>query len=146
MRSQYSYSEDVFAEERHPSAKRRHVREVWLQIALPLIIGVALGGLGLFALLSATPGNVTRASQLATVVLAIPLLLMGLIFLIVVVAGIWLLGEAMNWIPSKTIYVHRFMQRANQAAQRGADLVARPVLAVESWSKALSGFWRQRFG
>jgi hypothetical protein len=52
----------------------------------------------------------------------------------------------MNWIPRKTIYVHRLMDQANQAAQQSADLVARPVVAIQSWGTALGNLWRQRFG
>lgn len=146
MRSPFSFSDELFGEERHPAAHKRHVREVWLQIGLPLVIGIALGGAGLFALLSGRASTVTQASQLATVLLAIPLLVMGVVILVVLVAGIWMLGEAMNWIPRKTIYVHRLMDQANQAAQQSADLVARPVVAIQSWGTALGNLWRQRFG
>ena len=144
MSTPYPFSDEIFTEERHPVARRRHVREVWLQIALPLVLGALLGGLGLYALLTAQAGNVTRASQLATIVLTIPLLALGVVLLVALVAASYLLGRAMKWIPAKAIYAHRLAQRATQAAVRTADLAARPVLAIESWANAISRMLNRR--
>ncbi|QYK51520.1 MAG: hypothetical protein KF701_03275 [Anaerolineales bacterium] len=138
MRSQYPHTEELYTASRHPAARRRHVRQVWLQIALPLILGTALGGFGLYALLTSQAGTATRASQLATVVLAIPLLVMGLVILLALVAAIYLLGRSMRWIPEHTIYVHRWLQQANTAILRGADYAAKPMLAAQSWANAFS--------
>lgn len=128
----------LFNEKVNIGTQRRHRRELWLQILLPLIAGVALGGLGLFALLNANIGNVTRASELATVLLAIPLIVMGMIFLVVIVALIYVLGVALKWIPTKTVYAHRLMDRVNSVARQAANLAAQPVIALDSWSNALS--------
>jgi hypothetical protein len=128
----------LFNEKVNIGAQRRHRREVWVQILLPLALAVALGIVGLVALLNANTGNVTRASQLATILLALPLLVMGIIFVVVLVAAIYALGVAMKWIPTKTVYVHRLMERVNHVAQRTANLAAQPVIALESWSSALA--------
>lgn len=143
MRSQYPHTEELFVAKHHPAARRRHVRQVWLQIVLPLVLGTALGGLGLYALLTAEAGNATRASQLATVVLAIPLLLIGVILLVALVAAIYLLARTIRWIPEHTIYVHRWLQQANSAILRGADYAAKPMLAAQSWANAFSKVFRR---
>lgn len=143
MRSQYPHTEELYSANRHPVARRRHVRQVWLQIALPLVLGTALGGLGLYALLTAEAGNATRASQLATVVLAIPLLLMGVVILIALIAATYLLARTMRWIPEHTIYVHRWLQQANSAILRGADYAAKPMLAAQSWANAFNRVFRR---
>lgn len=128
----------LFGEKVNIGTQRRHRRELWLQILLPLVLGAALGGFGLFALLNANTGNVTRAAELATVLLAIPLIVMGVIFLVAIVALIYVLGVAMKWIPTKTVYAHRLMDRVNSVAQRGATLAAQPLIVLDSWSNALS--------
>lgn len=143
MRSQYPHTEELYTAARHPAARRRHVREVWLQIALPLILGTALAGVGLYALLTAQAGTATRASQLATVLLAMPLLLMGVVLLVALVAAIYLLARAMRWIPQHTIYVHRWLEQANTAILRGADIAAKPMLAAQSWANAFSRFFNR---
>jgi len=143
MRSEYPHTEELYLSTRHPVARRRHIRQVWLQIVLPLVLGTALGGLGLYALLTAEAGNATRASQLATVLLAIPLLLIGIILLVALVAAIYLLARVMRWIPEHTIYVHRWLGQANTAILRGADYAARPMLAAQSWANAFSRIFRR---
>jgi hypothetical protein len=134
----------LFSEKVNIGTRRRHNREVWLQILLPLLLGIALGGLGLAALLGGGGGSVQRGAELATVLLAIPLLVMGVIFLAAIVAMIYAVGLAMNWIPQKTVYAHRFMDQVANFAQRGADLAARPLIALESWSSAISHLTQRR--
>lgn len=145
MRRDPLYSEDLFGAARHPLARRRHVRQVWLQIALPLGLGGLLGGVGLYALLAANVGNAARAAQVATLFLAIPLILIGVILLVALVAAIYFTGRAMRWIPEHTIYLHRWLQQANHAILRGADYAAKPMLAAQSWGQALRRvFQRER--
>lgn len=143
MRSHYPHTEELYTSTRHPAAHRRHVRQVWLQIALPLFLGIALGGVGLYALLAAETGTATRASQLATILLAIPLLLIGIVILAALVVAIYLLARAMRWVPEHTIYVHRWLQQANVAILRGADYAAKPMLAAQSWANALSRIFKR---
>jgi hypothetical protein len=81
----------------------------------------------------------------ATLFLAIPLILIGVILLVALVAAIYFTARAMRWIPEHTIYLHRRLQQANHAVLLGADYAAKPMLAAQSWGEALRRvFQRER--
>ena len=128
----------------NPRTRRAHRLQVVGQIFLPLLAGILLGGAGLFLLLNANVGNVERAAQFSTVLLAIPFVVIGLILFFLLVFLIFALGRLMHWIPPQTYRVQRLAHGVSSRAVRGANLLTEPVLFIESWAGALGDLVSRR--
>lgn len=135
---------DLLAHATNPRTRRAHRRETWWQIVLPLLLGLVLAGLAVAALLKGNFGGVQNASQIATVILTLPLLVLGVLFFILTIFLIYALGRALHWIPTQTIRAQRLAERVSQETVRGANLLATPLLFFESWSRALGELFRRR--
>jgi hypothetical protein len=128
----------------NPRTRKAHRIQVFFQIVLPLLLGTALATWGLLALVNGRTGNLTSLSQIATMVLAIPVVLIGLVVLLLVVALIFLLGRLMHWLPPRTAQVQRGMNALSSRVVAAADGVAKPVIAAESWLNAINNVIRRR--
>ena len=69
--------------------------------------------------------------------LILPLLLIGLILLIVIGAVIYGLAQLMNWLPPNAFWLQGQFQRVSHRVVQAADIVAEPVLRLDSLSSAL---------
>lgn len=137
-------SPDLFEQASNPRTRRAHRRETFWQIVLPLLIGAALAAAAVYALLSGNFGGVQNASQIATIFLILPLFVIGLLFFVITIFLIYALGRALHWIPTKTIHAQRLAEQVSHQAVRGANLLAKPLLFAESWSRAISTLFRRR--
>lgn len=117
--------------------RRRHRIEVWWQIAVPLLLAIALVFGGAYLVGVNETGNAERLAQIAMMLLSIPLLLIGLIFLTLFAALIYVLGRAIRWIPPRSLRVQRAVQRFSRATVRLADVAAEPLIQIESAAGAV---------
>lgn len=113
-------------------AARETRRQIWLQIYLPLGMGVMILAALVFWVWQAEFGAVTVWADVALVVVLIPLFVLGLIILIVL-AGLtygvfWLFG----WLPDPLHRLQSIIARVERGTQKGADGVARPMLVVQA--------------
>ncbi len=99
---------------------------------------------GLIALMGAQAGNVTRMSQIATVVMLAPVLLIGIILLAITIALIYLLGRLMNWIPPQTYRVQRGVQAVSSRVVSTVDAMLKPIIGVQSWLSAANTVIKRR--
>jgi hypothetical protein len=135
---------DIVQFQSNPRSRRAHRREVWWQIVMPLLIGVLLGAAAIFGLVTGRVGNVQNAAQLATILLTIPLMVIGMLFFVLGVFLIFALGRVMHWIPAQTFKVQQLADKASQHTIRSANLLAGPLLFVESWASAIGTIFRRR--
>ena len=113
-------------------AARETRRQIWMQIYLPLGMGVMILAALVFWVWQAGFGAVTVWADVALVVVLIPLFVLGLIILIVL-AGLtygvfWLFG----WLPDPLYRLQSIIARVERGTQKGADSVARPMLVVQA--------------
>lgn len=105
-----------------------------MQVLTPVIIS----GLILFAMIVLIvyvtfwkEGDVARWSAISTIWIIVPVIILSLIFLVLLVALIYGMASLLKLIPPYTGYAQRIVWRAQGQIQRGADMVARPVLGLE---------------
>ncbi len=137
-------SPDLFQQTANPRTRLSHSRETFWQIVLPLLIGAALAGVAVYALITGNFGGVQNASQIATIFLILPLFVIGLLFFVLIIFLIYALGRALHWIPTQTVRAQRLAEQVSHQAVRGANLLAEPLLFVESWSRAIGALFRRR--
>ena len=113
-------------------AARETKRQIWMQIYLPLGIGVVILATLVLWVWRAKFGSVSVWADVALVVVLIPLFVLGLITLIVL-AGLtygvfWLFG----WLPDPLHRLQSTIARMERGALKGADSAVRPMLVVQA--------------
>ena len=131
---------------RNLSAQRRHRIEMFLQIILPLLLGITLIGWLGFRLFISNTSQVASAAQLATVLLALPLLAFGIIFLIFAILMIVVIGRVLEWVPPRTYHVQRIAGETSARIMRAANLAITPLIVIESWVGAANRLLRGEDG
>ena len=113
-------------------AVRETSSQVWVQIYLPLGMGVMILAALVFWVWQAEFGAVTVWADVALVLILIPLFVLGLTALIVLVGltyGVfWLIG----WLPDPLHRLQSTIARVERGTQKGADGVVRPMLVVQA--------------
>lgn len=121
----------------------KHRKQRTTQIILPVIIS-ALLMVGLTVLISFSTfnsgGDVSRWAAISTIWIIIPLLLVGLILLAVLVGLIYLMARALSALPYYTGIAQDYVYIARGYIIRGADMVAKPVIALEGFIENIKEF------
>ena len=127
----------------HPSFQK-HRRELWTQILLPVI----LAGVGLAVLVALiaiatfrSGGDVERWAAISTIWIIIPIIFVGLIVFVLLAALIYGMASLLKLIPPYSGQAQRIVWRAQGYIQRGADIVARPVLGLEGILATIRSFF-----
>ncbi|MEJ2413204.1 MAG: hypothetical protein P8Y34_09475 [Anaerolineales bacterium] len=112
------------------------------QIILPTSLGAVLIVLaGLWFVLSAGPGNVSRFAEISTVLLVIPVLFFSLLIGLILAGMIYAITKIMDWIPRMTAPVLTILEKIRQAAGMVSKNSARMVIEPASW---MAGFKRKK--
>lgn len=117
----------------HPSYKK-HRRELWTQILLPLLLAVvgALAVIVLTAVATFRPGgDVERWAAISTIWIVIPLMAGELLLLIVFLGLIYGMARLLAFLPPYTEQAQKFLWRIESYTKRGADMAVKPILALE---------------
>jgi heme/copper-type cytochrome/quinol oxidase subunit 3 len=122
----------------HTSYKR-HRRQFWIQIMLPVLLGAILfliapvvawvAGMG-------GSGDLGRWSAISTMWLLIPAMILLIVLLGVLVAVVYLMSQVNAKLPTYSRQVQRFADGATLQTRRVTDMVRSPVLAVRELAKA----------
>lgn len=129
---------------RNLNSQLAHRWQTFWQIFFPLVAGVGLAAWGLTALMGAQAGNVIRMSQIATVVMLVPVLVIGIVLLAITIALIYLLGRLMNWIPPQTYRVQRGVQAVSSRVVSTTDALLKPFIGLQSWLHAANTVIKRR--
>jgi hypothetical protein len=114
---------------------RKHQRELWTQILLPVLIAalIVLAVIGLIIYVTFfKEGDVARWSAISTIWIVLPVIVVCVIFLVLIVAICYGMARLLKLIPPYTGLAQRYVWRGQGYVQRGADMLARPVLGLES--------------
>jgi hypothetical protein len=118
----------------HPSYQL-HRRQMWTQILLPILLATLIF-VGVIVITSMATfrdhGGVARWAAISTIWLVMPVMLAGLIFLIVLLALIYLLARLIGLIPPYSYQAQRIVYRIEGNIKRGTEMILRPALFVDT--------------
>jgi uncharacterized membrane protein len=120
-----------------------HRKQRTTQIILPMVIStlVLIGMIVLICLATfKSNGDVGRWASISTIWIIIPILLTGLIVLAILIGLIYLMARALGALPHYTGIAQDYIYIAQDYIVRGADMVAKPVIALEGFIKNVTAF------
>ncbi len=122
---------------------QRHRRQLTSQIILPMAL-TALLFVALIVLISLATfggtGDSARWAEISTVWIAIPVLILGFVFLALLVGIIYLLARLLGITPTYTSQAQDFVQKLAIRIQRAADLSVRPILFLDGIGASIKAF------
>ena len=140
MKSKLLLSQD------HPSYQL-HRKQMWTQILLPILLAV-LVFIAVIVLTSVATfrnnGDVGRWAAISTIWLVLPVLIVGLLFLIILLAIVYLLARLISVIPPYSYQAQRFVYRIEGYVKRGTEMIVKPVLFVDLIKSQFKKFMERR--
>jgi len=123
--------------EPRPRHSPRFIRQVWLQIYLPLFVGILLliGFVGLIR--RSAVGTPSVWADASTVILLIPVIVIGLLFMLASIALAIGLGYLIGWLPGPIRRGWEVFMQVEATVRRGADLAVRPMLMAKGLSASV---------
>lgn len=123
----------------HPSYQL-HRKQVWTQILLPILLAALI----LIAVIVMTSmatfrdhGDVVRWAAIATMWLVLPVMVAGLVFLVLLIAMIYLLTRLTGLIPPYSYQAQRIFYRIEGVVKRIGEIARRPMLALQELGRLL---------
>ncbi len=123
-----------------------HRKQRATQIILPVVISALLMTALVVLICFATfnsGGDVGRWAAVSTIWIIIPVMLAGLIFLAILVGLIYLMALALSALPHYTGIAQDYVYKAKAFIIRGADMVAKPVIAFDGFIADLKAFFER---
>lgn len=121
-----------------------HRKQRNTQVILPVVLS-ALLMIGMIVLISFATfnsgGDVGRWAAISTIWIIIPLLITGLIVLALLIGGIYLMARALSGLPYYTGIAQDYVHKARGYIIRGADMAAKPILAINDLVENLKAFF-----
>ncbi|HMU93247.1 MAG TPA: hypothetical protein PKE35_04635 [Anaerolineales bacterium] len=121
-----------------------HRKQRNTQVILPVVLS-ALLMIGMIVLISfatfKSGGDVGRWAAISTIWIIIPLLITGLIVLALLIGGIYLMARALSGLPYYTGIAQDYVHKARGYITRGADMAAKPILAINDLVENLKAFF-----
>jgi hypothetical protein len=115
---------------------RRHRKQRTSQIILPIVLA-ALLFLGMVVLVNIATfrdnGDVGRWAAISTMWIAIPVCIMGFVFLAVVLGLVYLMGRLLGVAPTYTGKAQDFVHKLAIRVRLLADKTVKPVFAVNGF-------------
>ncbi|MEJ2757003.1 MAG: hypothetical protein P8046_00850 [Anaerolineales bacterium] len=130
--------------EPNPVTRAAHRRDYRRGVLFPLIgFIVLLVGLGVaFVLLPV--GDVTTWSQIATILLVLLALLLGLITLVILGGLVYLVSYILGILPGYTRMAQDGIETIKKQAIKGADITAKPVIQVQSFLAVVNAIFGRK--
>jgi hypothetical protein len=123
-----------------------HRKQRITQIFLPVVFS-ALMLIGLVVLISFATfnsgGDVSRWAAISTIWIVIPILIAGLIVLVILGGLIYLMARALSALPRYTGLAQDYVQLAKGYIIRGANMVVKPVIALEGFIENVKAFFER---
>jgi hypothetical protein len=123
-----------------------HRKQRTTQIILPMVIStlVLIGMVVLISLATFnSDGDVSRWAAISTIWIVIPILFAGLIVLAILVGLIYLMARALSALPHYTGIAQDYVYIAQSYITRGADMVAKPMIAIEGFIENIKVFFER---
>ncbi len=119
---------------------RKHRKQRTMQIILPIVLAALLFIAAIVLLNIATfrdNGDVGRWAAISTMWIAIPVCIMGFVFLAVLGGLVYLMGRLLGIAPRYTGKAQDFVHKLAIRIRRAADVAVKPVFAVGGFGATL---------
>lgn len=130
----------------HTSYKK-HRKDLAWKIIFPVVLSSVLC-LGLIVLINVATfrggGDVARWGAISTMWIAIPTMIIMLIFLALLVGIVYLLAKLLNTAPHYTVRAQDFFYKVESYARRGANAAAKPIIFLDSIGAAINRLFGRR--
>lgn len=124
---------------------RRHRKQVWRQIILPMALAVALMLVLTVLLIIVTARgseDVGRWAAISTIWILLPVLLAGLVVFVLLVGLIYLMARLLGVLPTYTGLAQDYVQLGALYVQRFTEAAVKPIFAVDG----LAAYFKAIFG
>jgi len=130
--------------EPNPVTRAAHRRDYRRRVLLPLIgfMFVLVGVAVTFILVPV--GDVTTWSQIATIMLILLALIIGLIVLAILGALVYLVSYILGILPGYTRMAQDGIETIKTQAIKGADIAAEPVIQVQSFLAVVNAIFGRK--
>lgn len=118
------------------------MRQVILPVVLSAILLIGLIVLIVNSTFNAN-GDVGRWAAISTIWIIIPVLIAGLVVLVILIGLIYLMMLALGSLPYYTGIAQDYAYKARSYIVRGADMAAKPVLALNGWLETIKAFFER---
>lgn len=126
---------------------KKHRKDLAWKIVFPVIVSSVLC-VALIVLINVATfrggGDVARWGAISTMWIAIPTMIVMLIFLALLGGIIYLLAKLLNVTPKYTALAQDFFYKVESYARRGANAAARPIIFLDSIGAGINRFFRRR--
>ncbi|MGD2027681.1 MAG: hypothetical protein PVI99_07680 [Anaerolineales bacterium] len=130
--------------EPNPVTQAAHKRDYFRKVLLPFILFLLiLIGLGV-AFILIPVGSVETWSQIATIILIIVGLIIGLIVLAVLGGLVYLVSYILGILPGYTRMAQEGLETIREQSAKGADLTAKPVIQVQSFLAVINAIFGRK--
>lgn len=120
-----------------------HRKQRTTQIILPVVFGTVIL-IGMIVLVSLATfksnGDVARWAAISTIWIVIPILIAGLLLLALLIGLIYLMARALGDLPHYTGIAQDYVYIARGYIVRGADMAAKPIIALGSFVEYIKAF------
>jgi hypothetical protein len=125
--------------------RRQMLWQVWLPLAVAIIIVLALE---ILAIIGATRGSpqVDRWGAISAVIVILPVLVFGLVFMAIFGGMAYGLALLLKKVPGWMLKAQLFMIHLALVIRRAADSATKPVMAVSSFSSSVGTLRDRLFG
>ena len=124
----------------------KHRKQVMQKIILPVVLS-ALVLVGIIVWVSIATfsqgGDVGRWAAISTIWVIIPMLLGGLVVLAILGGLIYLMARLLNALPYYTGIAQDYIFIARGYIVRGANMVVKPILALNDWLQTAKAFFER---
>lgn len=128
----------------NPETQARHKKQFRIQVLLPLALFLILC-LGITAALYYFKiGSVEQWSHIASIMLIVFWMILGLILLVVLVALVFLVTKLLQLIPPYTRRAQEGIETVKQQVEAGADITVKPVLKIQSFLAVINALRGRR--
>jgi len=107
------------------SQSKKFRRQVWLQIYLPLALGIFTLAILVGGLLLNQTGTESVGADASLTMILIPVLVLGLIFLVLLIALSYLVARLVGYLPTPMSRIHRRLMLLDRTTQRLARSISR---------------------
>lgn len=119
----------------NPVTRRKHRREVFWQVTVPLLVGAILvlaAGVGVIYVGATNLSPVDRWASISIIWLIIPMMFVALIFLVVIAGLAYGLVRLIGILPKYTRQVQDLFVSIEARVKNAADSAVEPALRVQS--------------
>ena len=121
-----------------------HRKQVVWQVVLPVVLA-ALLMIGMIVLISLATfgqgGDVARWAAISTIWIVIPVMVAGILVLAMLIGLIYLLVLALGGLPYYTSIGQDYVYKARGYVIRAADMIVKPIIALDGWLENLRAFF-----